>query len=142
MESMIRGLVLLLLAAAAIAGGMYVLAGRGAPPQITIERPERVIGQDGTLEVDLGAPGGRLSTLTISLEQDGGSIPLFSLDTPQDASITQPDADRLHVSRPIGKRSIPDLKTGTARIVVNATRQSFLNLRTLSSSATRDLQVR
>ena len=37
------------------------VAGRGAPPAITIDKPDRVVGQAGTLEVTAGAPGARLT---------------------------------------------------------------------------------
>ena len=37
---------------------------------------------------------------------------------------------------------MPELQAGAARIVVTATRPSFLNLRTLTSTATKDVQVR
>ena len=57
--------------------------------------------------------------------------------------MTSPAApDRIPISRPIGKQSVPELQSGTARIVVSATRPSFLNLRTLSTSAAKDFQVR
>src|SRR5439155_7725432 len=37
---------------------------------------------------------------------------------------------------------VPELQPGAARVVVTAARRSFLNLRTLSSRATKDVQVR
>src|SRR5207245_7508845 len=58
------------------------------------------------------------------------------------ATITQTDRDHVRVSRPIGKQSLPDLQQGAARVTVAASRQSFLNLRTLSSTAAKDFQVR
>jgi len=48
----------------------------------------------------------------------------------------------VHVSRPLGKQSVPELQPGAARLVVAASRPSFLTLRTLSSGATKDVQVR
>ena len=33
------------------------------------------------------------------------------------------------IARPLGKQSVPELQSGAARIVVTATRPSFLNLR-------------
>jgi murein DD-endopeptidase MepM/ murein hydrolase activator NlpD len=48
----------------------------------------------------------------------------------------------LRVSRPIGKQSLPELQSGAARVVVTATRPSFLKLRTLTSTASKDFQVR
>jgi murein DD-endopeptidase MepM/ murein hydrolase activator NlpD len=133
------GLVLLVLLAF---GGAYMIAGRGAPPRIAIERPDRFVGQAGTLDVSADAPNARFTALTITLEQNGRTIPLFALDGPQTASVTRVGATQIHVSRPIGKQSVPELQSGAARVVVTATRPSLLNLRTLSSTATKDFQVR
>jgi murein DD-endopeptidase MepM/ murein hydrolase activator NlpD len=133
------GLVLFTLAAV---GEVYYIAGRGAPPVLRIDKPERVVGQAGTLEVVAESPRARLTTLTITVEQNGHALPLFSLDGAQSANITQVDPNRIRVSRPFGKQSVPELQSGTARIVVAATRKSFLNLRTLSSTTSRDIQVR
>jgi murein DD-endopeptidase MepM/ murein hydrolase activator NlpD len=47
----------------------------------------------------------------------------------------------VRLSRPFGKQSVPELQPGAARITVTASRPSFLNLRTLSTTATRDFQV-
>jgi len=134
----LAGLVLLALVAA---GAAYYVAGRGTPPVLRIDKPERVVGQAGTLEVLAEAPRATLKTLTIALEQNGRTLPLFSLDGAQSADVTQVDPDRIRVSRPFGKRSVPELQAGAARIVVAATRRSFLNLRTLSSTTSKDIQV-
>jgi murein DD-endopeptidase MepM/ murein hydrolase activator NlpD len=145
MESMFRWLLTLVFLAAVVAGGAYIAAGRGAPPALTISKPDKTVGQAGSVEVVAGAPNARFSTLTIALEQEGKSIPLFSLSDPATASsaaVTQVDRNHLRISRGIGKESLPELRTGTARIIVTATRPSFLNLRTLASSATRDFKVR
>jgi len=139
---MFRWLAGLVLVALVAAGGAYWIAGRGAPPAITIERPERVVGQAGTLDVVIEAPRGRLTSLTIALEQNGRATPLFSLGEQQSATLTQVDADHVRVSRPVGKQSVPELQQGPARITVSASRPSFLNLRTLSSAASKDFQVR
>src|SRR6266576_2823715 len=133
------GLVFILLV---VAGGAYWIAGRGAPPAIKIDRPDRVIGQAGTVDVVIEAPRGRLTSFAIALEQNGRSIPLFSLDAQQSATLTQIDADHVRVSRPVGKQSVPELQQGPARITVSAARPSFLNLRTLSSATSKDFQVR
>src|SRR4249919_1470793 len=86
-----------------------------------------------------------LAGLTVAVEQNGKSIPLFSLDSTDQAkaAATSPTApDRITITRPIGKQAVPELRSGTARIVVSATRPSFLNLRTLSAIASKDIQVR
>jgi murein DD-endopeptidase MepM/ murein hydrolase activator NlpD len=142
MESMFRWLLALLLLLALACTGAYIAAGRGAPPQVTINKPDRFVGQSGSLDVTAEAPNAQLTALTMTLEQNGRSIPLFTLDGPQTATVTRVDRTRLQVSRPIGKQSVPDLQSGPARIVVTATRPSFLKLRQLTSTATKDFQVR
>jgi len=142
MRRMFRWLIGLLLLAAAVAGVAYVVAGRGAPPQIVITKPDRAIGQSGSLEVSVEAPNARVTALAIALEQNGKSTPLFSLDNAGAATVTQTDRNHLQISRAIGKQTIPELQSGAARIVVTATRPSFLNLRKLSSSASRDIRIR
>ena len=142
MESMFRWLLALLVTLALACTVAYVIAGRGAPPQLTIDKPDRFVGQAGSLDVTADAPNGQLSALTITLEQNGRSIPLFTLDGPQTASVTRVDRNHVNVSRPLGKNSVPALESGPARVVVTATRQSFLKLRQLTSTASKDFQVR
>jgi murein DD-endopeptidase MepM/ murein hydrolase activator NlpD len=148
---MFRWLTGLLLAFLLVAGVAYWVAGRGQPPAITIERPERVVGQTGTLDVSVGVPGGRFTSLSVTVEQDGKTIPLFNLEGDRqsgaitgadEGTVTQTGPDTVRVSRPLGKQSVPELGQGAARIAVAASRPSFLNLRTLSSTATKDFQVR
>jgi len=138
---MIRWLVGLLLLAAAAIGVTYFIAGRGAPPGIVIEKPDRLVGQQGAIDVLVqGAPP---SMLTINLEQDGKRIPLFTLDARQSATVsTDPSGKGLRVVRPFGKQGVPELHEGAARITVEAARPSLLNLRTLSSSASKEVEVR
>jgi murein DD-endopeptidase MepM/ murein hydrolase activator NlpD len=142
MESMFRWLLTLLALLALAFVVAYTVAGRGAPPQLTIGKPDRFVGQAGSLDVTAEAPDARLTTLTITLEQNGRSIPLYSLDGPQTATVTRVDRNHLTVSRPLGKQSVPELQSGAARIVVKATRPSFLKLRQLTSTASKDFQVR
>jgi murein DD-endopeptidase MepM/ murein hydrolase activator NlpD len=142
MESMFRWLLAVLVLLALAGAGAYIAAGRGAPPHLTIDKPDRFVGQAGTLDVTADAPNAQFSALTVTLEQNGRSIPLFTLDGPQDASVTRVDRNHLRVSRPLGKHSVPTLQSGTARIVVMARRPSFLSLRQLTSTASKDFQVR
>jgi murein DD-endopeptidase MepM/ murein hydrolase activator NlpD len=89
------------------------------------------------------APGGTFSRLDVALEQDGKTYPVFALSSDAAASGSRRDAaDRLLVMRPIGKRAIPELKSGSARIVVHAARPVLYGLRTVESTATRDVEVR
>jgi len=139
---MLRWLAGLLLLALILAGGAYVAAGRGAPPTLTIDKPDRSVGQKSELQVTAGAPAGTLISLSISLEQNGKTTPLFTLEAPESATVTQSDPTHIRVTRPFGKQDMPALQQGAARIVVSATRKSMLNLRTLSASAAKEVQVR
>ena len=112
-------------------------------PAIEIRQPGKFIGQTSSLEMMVQAPGGTFSRLDVAVEQDGKTYPVFALNSDAAASGSRRDAaDRLLVMRPIGKRAIPDLKSGSARIVVHAARPVLYGLRTVESTATRDVQVR
>jgi murein DD-endopeptidase MepM/ murein hydrolase activator NlpD len=138
---MFRWLMAIVVLAAAIGGAVYVVTGRSPAPSITIDKPDRVAGRKATLEVTVGAPGARLTSLVVSVEQDGRTTSLFSLETPESGSVTAVDADRLRVTRPFGTESVPALRSGAARIVVSASRSSFLDLHTLVGTATKDIQI-
>jgi murein DD-endopeptidase MepM/ murein hydrolase activator NlpD len=55
---------------------------------------------------------------------------------------TKQDGERILLSGEIGKKTVPQLKAGAARIVVTAARPVLYGVRTLQSTATRDVQVR
>src|SRR5712692_9882660 len=139
---MLRWIAVLVGAALVAAGAVYYAAGRGTPPHVTIDKPDRFVGRTGSIEVTAEAPNARFTTLTIAVEQQGRRVALFSLLGADAASVTPVDRNRVHVSRPFGKQAVPELQPGAARIIVTATRPAFLNLRTLSRTAIRDVQVR
>ena len=136
MARLFAGLLVLILIGA---GAVYYVASRETAPLVTFEQPDRVVGQAGTLTVTAQTPAARFKDLTITLEQNGQTTPLYTLD-PAAAPTIGPNTIR--ITRPFGKQSVPSLRAGPARIVVSATRKSFLNLRTLTTTATRDVQVR
>ncbi len=142
MESMFRWLLLLIVLAALALGGVYAVAARGTPPVLVIVKPEKVVGQTGAVEVTADAPNARFTALTIAVEQNGKTVPLFSLDKPDTATVTPVSRNQIRIARAIGKMNVPELQSGPAKIVVSATRPSFLNLTKLTSTASRDFQVR
>lgn len=133
------GLILLLLVAA---GGAYVVAGRQPGPAIEITSPEKFVGVSTPMEVLIGAPGVNLSSLQITLEQNGKQAALYSLADPKGAEVTQAGEDRMRVKRAVGRDAMPELQSGAARITVTASRPVFYGIRTVESTATRDVQVR
>jgi murein DD-endopeptidase MepM/ murein hydrolase activator NlpD len=137
-----RFLVGLVLIAVLAVGGAFVYAGRIPGPAIQITKPEKLIGTSSPLEVAVEAPGAHLEELQIVLEQNGKQVPLFSLADQKGAQLRQDGADRLVVSRDVGKQAVPELQTGDARIIVTAARKVVYGIRTVRSSATRDVKVR
>ncbi len=125
-----------------VAAGLFVAAGRVAAPAITFDRPDRVVGQKGDIQLSIVVDGGNLASLSLTLEQNGQRVPLFSLESPQSAVVSQPSPGEIRVVRPFGKSGVPELREGPARLVATAARTSFLNLRTRSASASRDVQVK
>ncbi len=133
------GILLILVVAAGLA---FVVAGRAAAPSIQVLQPAKMIGVDATLDVTVEAPKARFSRLDITLEQNGRITPLFSLAAPGVATLTQETPDRIRISRPVGKRALPDLQAGAARIVVTAARTTLFGLRTKEANAIREVTAR
>ena len=137
-----RYLIGLVLAAALVAGGLFVYAGRLPGPAIEIAKPAKYVGLSTPLEVALTTPGARLSNLQIAFEQNGKQTPLVSLAQPASGEFKQEGTDRVRVTKTIGRDAIPDLKSGPARIVVTAERPVLFGLRKAKSTASHDVQVR
>src|SRR3954453_19475734 len=136
-----RYLLGLILIVALVAAGVFVYAGRMPGPTIQITKPVKYVGQSGTVEVAISAPGAKLSDFSITFEQNGKQTPLVSLAKPANADI-KAAGDTVHIARTFTRAEIPDLKTGPARIVVTATRPVLYDLRKTTSTASHDVQVR
>jgi murein DD-endopeptidase MepM/ murein hydrolase activator NlpD len=141
MGAFLRFIVFLLVLAALVFGVAWFWAGRSAGPTIAIKQPGQFVGQNTSLELMVEAPEGKFAAVDVALEQGGKTFPVFSLDQPQ-GNIKQESAERIYVMRPVGKKALPDLQNGPARIVVNASRPVLFGLRNVSSSATHDVTVR
>jgi murein DD-endopeptidase MepM/ murein hydrolase activator NlpD len=137
---MMRWLTALLLLLLVGAGAVYYVSSRETAPLVTFEQPDRIVGQTGTLTVTAQTPGAKFKDLTITVEQNGQTTPLFALGGSVEHETIA--GNTVRVSRPFGKQSVPALRSGAAKIVVTATRASFLNLRSLTTTATKDVQVR
>jgi murein DD-endopeptidase MepM/ murein hydrolase activator NlpD len=137
-----RKLLLLVVVLAAVAGGAWLWAGRAEGPRIELRGPERFIGQATPLDVLVESPGGEFSRVEVTLEQGGRTHPVFTLEQPSQATVKQETAERIYIMRPVGKRDIPELQAGPARIVVRAARPVLYGMRHAESEATRDVEVR
>jgi murein DD-endopeptidase MepM/ murein hydrolase activator NlpD len=122
------------------AAALWVNAGKAEGPAIEIGGSP-LLGQTGEVAVKVTAPGGELSGLSVTLVQGDSATPLFEL-TPTTAAGLTVAGDEVSVSRPAGKRALPDLKAGAAEIKVTAVRPVLFGLRQAAATATRAVDVR
>jgi hypothetical protein len=125
-----------------MAGVVYFAAGQTAPATLSIDQPTGPVGQQGTLQFTAGAAHGFFTRLDATLEQNGKTFPLYDEQNPDGATVKRIDNDHLQITRPIGKTSIPDLQQGVAKVTVTATRTSFLRIRNITTTVSKDIQVR
>jgi murein DD-endopeptidase MepM/ murein hydrolase activator NlpD len=125
-----------------VAGGVFVAAGRMAGPSVEISQPAKFIGASSPLEVRVSAPGANLKSLRIALEQNGKQHELFTLGDPKGATVKQDGADRLLVTGAVGKEKISELTSGTARVLVTASRPVVYGIRNVETQSSKDVQVR
>jgi murein DD-endopeptidase MepM/ murein hydrolase activator NlpD len=131
-------LVLIVLVVAAVA--VWVTAGRSAGPSIEIDGPA-AIGQTGEIAVGVVTPGAVLKRFDVALVQGATTVPVFTL-TRDNAAELKVAGDRISISRPSGKKVVPELKAGSAEIRVTAVRPVLFGLREAAATATRSVDVR
>ena len=129
--------VLVLLAVGAAA--LWVNAGNAEGPAIEIGGPD-VIGQTGEIAVKVTAPGGNLTGLDVTLVQGDSTTALYDLAAATTLATTV--GDDVSVTIPAGKRVLPDLRAGEARIDVTAVRPVLFGLRQATKTQTRTINVR
>src|SRR5690348_15159591 len=95
MRAFMKFLFALVVVAALGVGVAWVVAGRAAGPTIEIKQPGQFIGQGGTAEVMVQAPGGRFSSLDVTVEQGAKSYPVYTLDPRERTNVTANAADRM-----------------------------------------------
>ena len=132
MRFLVRAFLFLLVIGTVGLGVAWWLAGREPGPAISIQLPEKYVGQAGSLEFSVEAPGGLLQTVEAVLEQKGQSTPLFSLGA-ETGEVDPATPDRMRVVRPIGKKAQPALVSGPATITIRAVRPVYYGLRTAES---------
>ena len=122
----------LLVLAALGAGAVYYYAGTMDGPAITINQPT-VVGQSGTLDVTLDAPGAEFMTVSVEVEQKGKTFAVLDIGA---------TGDHAEITRPIGKKTLPELESGPATLKVSASRPVLFGIRQVSSESSREIQVR
>jgi murein DD-endopeptidase MepM/ murein hydrolase activator NlpD len=139
MRALLKLLLVLLVIGAAAA---WFWSGRAEGPRIDVRQPQRFVGQTTPLDVVVESPDGELADVEIAIEQGGRTLPLFSLASAGTAKVTQESADRISITRTVGKRDNPDLQAGAARIVARASRPVLFGLRQAESQVARDVEIR
>src|SRR6188472_4557224 len=126
---------LILLAAVLIliagAGAMYFLSGREAGPTITVVTPDRFIGRATPVSIKIDSPSD-VSDASFHVDQNGKPVTISDLK--KDVS-----GNTVTLSGTVAREG---LANGPATLTVNAARKAFYGLRTLTSTATKDLTVR
>src|SRR5688500_958075 len=135
----VRWFFTLLVLAALAFGVAYYMAGNADGPAITINQPS-IIGQGGTLDVTIDAPAAELSAVSIQIEQKGRMFPVLDVVSPRGDGFVI-EGDRVRVTRPVGKKTLPELESGRATVKVRASRPVLRGLRRVSSEASREAQV-
>jgi murein DD-endopeptidase MepM/ murein hydrolase activator NlpD len=138
MKKLLGILLLLVIVGAA---GAWIWAGRQSPPAITINSPGTAMGQSGVVDLTVDAPGGRLTKLDVAFEQNGKHTPLFTLAQQAGATLKQEGPDRVRLTVSATRKQIPDLRSGQARVTVQAERTVLRNLRTLASNVDKTFRV-
>jgi murein DD-endopeptidase MepM/ murein hydrolase activator NlpD len=142
MRTLLKLVFFLIVICIVVVGGAWFWGGRMAGPTLQLRQPDKFIGQATPLELMVESPGGQFSRVDVTLEQNGKSFPIFTLDQQNSATVKQETADRLYVMRQVGRKTMPELQNGQARIVVHAARPVVFGLRQAESSTSRDVQVR
>jgi murein DD-endopeptidase MepM/ murein hydrolase activator NlpD len=145
MRFLIRALLFLLVIGGLCLAVAYFAAPRFlAAPAIEIKSPEKYVGQSTPLEFFVDGPATDFSKVEATLEQEGQAATVFSLDPARagDAEVKQASSDRLWIIRRIGRQSVPTLKAGPAKLTITAARPVLYGLRDVSTTTTRDLEVR
>jgi murein DD-endopeptidase MepM/ murein hydrolase activator NlpD len=94
------------------------------------------------IEVLVEAPRGELTSLEIVFEQNDTRTPLGSLADLGDLTVQADGPDRLRITRPIGRESVPGLQSGPGRLTVSASRPVLFGARQIGAEATHEVEVR
>ena len=130
------------LATVALVAGIYVGAGRGPGPAVEIHEPVRFIGRQVEFAATVDPGEAELTAVTAVIEQDGLTVPIFSLSAPDDSRLTQETDTRIRISRSLTRDAYRELAEGPATIAVEATHARLFGLRERTAAARRDVEAR
>jgi len=118
----------------------WIMAGNAPGPSIQFLGPTAV-GRLGELVVEIETPGRELSSLEITLEQSGESVPVFAMGARASSLETVGD-DRLMLRQPLGREQYESLVEGAATLTAHAVRPVLFGYRQAEATATHEFDVR
>jgi len=128
------------------AAAAWVLAGNAPGPALEFTAPAAV-GQLGEMELEIETPGGRLTSLEVTLEQGDDSIEVFRMggaagaaDAPASALVGE--GDSLVLRQPLGREQHESLREGEATLTARAVRPVLFGYREAETTATHTFDVR
>ncbi|WP_428100015.1 M23 family metallopeptidase [Candidatus Rariloculus sp.] len=131
---------ILLVVAAGGTGVVWDQAGRVAGPVIVFTEPATV-GRIGEFVMTIETPRGELNSLEVTLEQNGATLPVFSLSGGDTSALVREGSDRLVLRQPLGKERFESLLQGPASIAVTAARPVLFGYREAETAAGHDFEV-
>jgi murein DD-endopeptidase MepM/ murein hydrolase activator NlpD len=137
-----RKIAVLLVVIVAAAAGLFFAGGRLPGPSVQIVQPQRFAGADTPVQVTIATPAASLSSIDVVLEQDGRSTPLVAASGAAGNAAVTSDGTTTHVEARIAPGTVPGLHSGAAHLVVTAARPVLRGLRHVSTTVSRDLEVR
>src|SRR5436190_23093823 len=102
MRALLNFVGFLVVVALIVGGAAWVWAGRMAGPTMELKQPEKFVGIGTALELKAESPDGRFSRLDVTVEQNGKSWPVYTLEG--QSAVSGDPAKQVYVMRPIGKR--------------------------------------
>jgi murein DD-endopeptidase MepM/ murein hydrolase activator NlpD len=133
---------LIIVTTMALAAGMYVAAGRAPGPTIEVHQPAKYVGRSAVFDITVETPAGQLTSLDAAIEQNGATLPLFSLADPRGGTLAREGATRLRATRTVDRTTLPELRPGSARMVITAGRSVLFGLREQTATVDVPLEAR
>jgi murein DD-endopeptidase MepM/ murein hydrolase activator NlpD len=141
-RALLKFFLVLVVGAVVVGGGAWWWASRLPGPRIELRQPQKFVGLNTPFEVAVEAPGARFSSVDVEVEQNGKRQLYYSLTDRSRLELRQESPDRIALAGRVGKRDLPDLQAGPARIIVRAARPVLHGWRQAVTEETRDVQVR
>ena len=132
---------LIVLGGAVGAAAAWVMAGNAPGPSLRFLEPTAV-GRLGEMVIEIETPGGELSSLEVTLDQQEESISIFEMGAALSTPLVQEADDRLILRAPLGREQYESLREGEATLTARAVRPLLFGYREAQAEVTHEFEVR